>query len=679
MIPDLKAPTSDPQPRDVVESKAALTKTRGRRRIAPAPLLILGLLLLHSWAIWVASGGWAAISSDWPIAQHDHPLQFHSMVVSGAFFRQSGTNAGYDPSFMAGFPKTLLFPQSAAIFDVVGLLSGGSSPAQTFKLFVFASTASLPWLIALAAWLLGMRARAIAWSVAAALLYVWTEGGGAGFPLNYAMFGMLPYWLAIPLGLVATLAVSRFLSLGGALRWLASAGLLSLTWLSHVTSPMILAPACGLAYIVAIVEGRRRGRPIRWRRHLLFWGLPILVLLTNAFWWWPSLWYRSMLSKELPAFVHPEPVWGRLLEVVSWSPPIQVVLLALLAPGLIVLARRDRVAASALGGFAAAGFAWGYLAGAFRALDMLQPGRQTYALYLASTLAAGLAIQELLERLRPGRGRLDLWLVLALILVSLRIFGPGVLGSARSRLGFDGSQPFLSSQPDDRLRWVVDQVRSGMEPGERLLYEEGGDEPPGTLDPYQGGRYSGLLPTLTGVEVLGGPYLKVTLQTNFTQFSGQRLFGQKDWDEDDFRTYAEIYRPEAILCWSPRALEFCRSNPDLIEIQGVHVLELPVFDPETGRGSWVRSELLFGRIKGFEGATVRGQARVRAEPGRLHIESAQGDELDGLVVLRYHSLPFLKSKPPVRLESVRLADDPVPFIGFRPPPGDFTLELDFPP
>ena len=49
---------------------------------------------------------------------------------------------------------------------------------------------------------------------------------------------------------------------------------------------------------------------------------------------------------------------------------------------------------------------------------------------------------------------------------------------------------------------------------------------PGVPDPFQGGRFSGLLPERTGVEVIGGPYLHASLKTNFTQFGEGKLFGR---------------------------------------------------------------------------------------------------------------------------------------------------------
>jgi hypothetical protein len=204
----------------------------------------------------------------------------------------------------------------------------------------------------------------------------------------------------------------------------------------------------------------------------------------------------------------------------------------------------------------------------------------------------------------------------------------------------------------------VDRVKRHVKPGERLLYEEGGkDLPlPGFRDPYQRGRFSGLLPQRTGVELLGGPYLHVSLDTNFTQFGEGRLFGRADWDRESFVRYARLYRPSAILCWSPHARAFCRANPDLIR----------VVDEDEG--------FIIGRVEGFGGDTIRGRAKVEATAGRLMVRDMVPD-LDGSVVLRYHFVPCLKARPSVACEPELLEEDPVPFIRLRPSPGIREVEL----
>src|SRR6516164_6396857 len=85
---------------------------RGRQR----PLLAWGFLVLlaaaHGLAIWLGMGGLEGLTGDWPLWRDDHSLYYHSALVTQAFLKQSGTTAGYDPYFMAGYPKSVIFPAS---------------------------------------------------------------------------------------------------------------------------------------------------------------------------------------------------------------------------------------------------------------------------------------------------------------------------------------------------------------------------------------------------------------------------------------------------------------------------------------------------------------------------------------------------------------------------------------
>jgi hypothetical protein len=608
---------------------------------------------LHSWWIWTALGGWTGIASPWPLAKHDHPLYFHSALVTRHFLRQSWTTAGYDPSFMSGYAKSIIWPTSSTLPELVLFFSGGADPARTYKLYVLAAAALGPWLVAVAGLIARARAGAITGSVVLFVVYAWTD-----FPINYVGFGMLPYFLAIPVALAATLALARYLDRGGMGWWVGSAVGLGLALMVHPTTVMIVVPAGALPYGVAIRRARRDGLSMRAGRHAGVWLLVVVALAVNAFWWWPGIWLASTKGPSDIAFFHPEPVWDRLRQIVESAPSIEAMLWALAPIGLVALARRDPVSAAGLVGFLGAGFAWGYLAGFSRSLDALQPGRHTYALYAAAALAAGIGAAEIVNRV-GRRGRFaGWWAPVAFLLVGLRLFGPALEGSIRARL--QGPEPFLSSRPSPRLIWLVDRLKRHVRPGERILYEEGGKAPPGQSDPLEGDRLSGLLPHLAGVEVIGGPYLHASLTTNFTQFGEGKLFGETGWDRDRFLRYARLYRPSAIVCWSRRARAFCRANPDLIEI---------LADQRT---------LLLGRVRGVGGAAIRGEAEVEATPGRLVVRGASA-ELDGPVVLRYHSLPYLRSRPPSQTDPVMLEDDPVPFIGLRPGPGPVTLELDLPP
>jgi len=632
----------------------------GRAQKAVAPALIVLLCTLHGLAIWTGLGGWAGLTNGWPLWRDDHPLYFHSALATRAFLRDSGTTAGYDPSFMAGYAKSVVFPASSTLPELAIAAFGGDRPELAYKVYVLVSAAAVPWLIALACLLWRLRPSATAVAVGLVLVYIWTD-----FPIAYATFGMLPYFLGIPTGLVATGLFARFVANGGAVSWLLATAAMSLCVLIHLTTAMIVAPAALLAYAVSAFGGgwaspgeAGLGRSWRWPGHAAVWLVPVVVLAVNAFWWLPGIWLASTKGPSDFAFYHKEGVIHRLSRIiVGPEAPIESILLALGLAGLACMMRRQRTEGMALLGFCIAGLCWGYLAGGVRAVDFLQPGRHTYAMYTGLAVAGGAGLDELVRRLQASAtdtGRFHRWVVAGAVIVALRMVGAPLFESMRALVW--AGEPFLSSRPSPRLRWVIDGVRRHVAPGERLLYEEGGKDLPGAPDPFHRGRFSGLLPHFTGVEVIGGPYLHASLATNFTQFGEGMLFGRSDWDREFFVAYARLYRPSAILCWTPRARRFCRSNPDLIRI---------VEDDGT---------LLIGRVAGFGGDTVRGAAKVEATAGRIRVRGLSPG-LDGSVVLRYHFVPCLTTRPPVACEPEYFENDPVPLIRLRPPPGTREVEL----
>ncbi len=628
-------------------------------RLSFSDWLLLGLTTIlafaHGYAIWVALGGASGLTNGWPLWRDDHPLYFHSALVTRSFLRLSWTTAGYDPSFMSGYAKSVVFPASSTLPEVVIALFGGRSPALVYKLYVLVSVAAIPWLVAIAASLCRIGRGGILAAVALVLIYVWTD-----FPIRYARYGMVPYLLAIPLGLTATAAFNRYIENGRPLWWLASAALMTFVVFVHFTSAMIVAPTAAIVYSAAAFARRHEPGGFTMRKHLAVWSIPLIVLGLNAFWWLPGIGLASTKGVSDFAFSHSdEGVLARLLKIPRTEAPIQRVLWLTAALGLPALLRRGWPVAVGITAFVAQGFLWGYLAGGFPSLDFLQPGRHTFAVYSGLSIVAGLAIARGLTWLRQRFGlRMDIVAALAIVVFLNWYFGQSLRVSVRAATG--GPIPFLSSQPSPRLLWVIKRATRYVSPGERLLYEEGGKDLPGIPDPFQGGRFSGLLSEKLGIELIGGPYLHAALTTNFTQFGEGKLFGRTNWDRDWFVRYAKLYRPSAILCWSPRARAFCRANPDLIEIK----------DDE--------GTLLIGRVLGFGGATIVGRAQVKAEPGRLRVSGAEGG-LDGSIVLRYHSVPCLRTDPRVALDSVFLEEDPVPFIRLRPPPGTVAIELRFPP
>ena len=264
--PDNTGQERRPQQRgDAGSARPGKRPSRLTKGIAPALIVILSTA--HGAAIWFGLGGMSGLTNGWPIWRFDHPLYYHSAIVTRAFLKDSWTTAGYDPYFMPGYAKSVVYPSSSTLPELVIALFGGNHPALSYKLYVLVSAAAVPWLIALACAIWRVPSGGTAIAVLLAILYIWTD-----FPINYVAVGMVPYFLGIPLALAATGAFARFLERGGAINWLLAALLLSFAFLVHLTTAMVTAPAAALAYIAtdrcatspggsAQRRGRRRGVP----------------------------------------------------------------------------------------------------------------------------------------------------------------------------------------------------------------------------------------------------------------------------------------------------------------------------------------------------------------------------------------------------------------------------------
>jgi hypothetical protein len=90
--------------------------------------LVVVLCSLHGIAIWSGLTGWEGLTNGWPMWRDDHPLYYYSALVTRSFLKSSWTTAGYDPSFMAGYPKSVVFPSSSTLPELAIFAFGGDRP-----------------------------------------------------------------------------------------------------------------------------------------------------------------------------------------------------------------------------------------------------------------------------------------------------------------------------------------------------------------------------------------------------------------------------------------------------------------------------------------------------------------------------------------------------------------------
>ena len=244
-------------------------------------------------------------------------------------------------------------------------------------------------------------------------------------------------------------------------------------------------------------------------------------------------------------------------------------------------------------------------------------------------------------------------------LIGVRLIGYPPVDSAFQSVRAWFVRPSRSCRAGPRraLLWVVDRVGSTSSRASGCSTRRGASGFAGVPDPSREGASAACLPHRTGVELIGGPYLHARCKTNFTQFGEGKLFGRADWDRDDF----------------VRTPDFTVRRPSYAgaRTRGVFARRIPTWF----MFSRMTATMLIGRVDGFEGDFIEG-GRVEAAPGRLRFRDLTPG-LDGSVVLRYHSVPYLRARPAVAIDEPEYReDDPVPFIRLRPPAGTSDVELE---
>ncbi|MFO0948782.1 MAG: hypothetical protein U1D30_23140 [Planctomycetota bacterium] len=626
------------------------------------PLLVTAAVLAwHGSLCWEMIGGRAGVETPYPFVTDDHSFNYYYAVLTRDFLRQHASTAGYDPHFMAGYAKSILFPSSSTLAEVVVFLAGGERPERVYKLYVAVAAFLSPLLVWLAARIWWRHAGKPVPVIAFYLWYFWFGVGS-----YYVYVGMVPFVLGATLALLATALFFRWLShhplvpdrwsrLQGIVWWALWVFVGAAAPLVHLTTPIVCAPAW-----LTMVTQKGRWKQPAWVASFLV-GL-VLMAVANAFWLLPGLLLWETKGRTDSGFINPN-VLERFWELARGDFPWELAILVLIPVGLLVWRREERGADLGMAVVLGWTFFLGYLAGWIRQLDVLQPGRYTLYFFTFGSLPAGLVV----------------WRVWRLVMDWLKRWRlAGVSGVALAGVAallfpttWHSLDPILRSLPPrlhatlpGYLEEVIREIKRQTKPGDRILFEErnrgaflNGRQ---LVDPFGPIRLSPLVPLLTNREVVGGPYLYTHLKTNFSQVGDGRLFKKEGWDAERFEKYVDAYDLDWIVCWSPAARRFCTSHPKLVEV--VKVLGPPP------------APILLGRILRQKRGAVVGSASIQASSGRIDVRDARPE--NGVLVLPYHWTPLLKSDPPLKIVPFAVGEDPVGLIQVTDPPPQFSLWLD---
>src|SRR5262245_34488712 len=218
-------------------------------------LLLLGLCAWQGWmtlSLFGADQPWERLLDDEPVVSGYHPLHLYHGYLGALSLRAAGSTCCYDPAFQAGYPKTPVFDSGSRPAELALLLAGAGYRPAAYKVGLACACATVPWLLALAAWGAGLGRAATFLATAAGLLVLW------GTPARKAVEAGDIDLLLGALGLLAHVGLLlRFDRVPGPGSW---SGVLATGWLAWFAHPLLMVLLVPLALVYYLSAGTRHRR-----------------------------------------------------------------------------------------------------------------------------------------------------------------------------------------------------------------------------------------------------------------------------------------------------------------------------------------------------------------------------------------------------------------------------------
>jgi len=618
-------------------------------------VLVSSIFLVHSLGLAFLFAPLFSLFDDQPLIDQDWGLHFHHLKSLEAFWRQDRSLWGYNPFFMSGYPSNTIQDLSVKLFELaaLALAAVALTPIQWFKITAFLSAASAPWVVYFAARNLFEKddVKNIAAPSAALLgtIYWWNS-----LPREMFFYGMVGYPAAAYL---SVLGASLFYRIA---KHPASWSPAHLGWILfaivilplHVQSALIFLPAL-LSLLIA--------QPNLLKPSLALWIMAagVISLSANLIWLVPALTHRhddvsSAIVEQLSLFVSADPLtffkdylgpnnyWS--FRPSFWEKGARLTLLLLGLLGLLQLWRGEHKPLGAvLIGTALTLFAVTYFGSMIPFLKGWQPLRFKVPYDLVLVLASSYAI----ARWATDRPSASLAYVVPVFLLAGSVTFLFNLATTES-LG----KLKLRTHVRPEISAIVDWVRTQTPADARVLFEESGDE---TGFVYDGMYLSSFIPHWTGRQLIGGPINLYNDRHHFAEFHSGRLFKRniQTLDDDIIKNYLRLYNVGAVVAFHPASVQRLLSISGLVTVdrQIGPIFLMKVNQPLT----WF----------------VQGDGKVKASANRLELSDVRGSEL----ILKYHWVAGLAGIPAVKMDPVKIANDPIPFIKISNPPAVFTLQI----
>ena len=611
------------------------------------------IFLLHTLGLVLLFKPLQGLINSQPLVDQDWGLHFHHLNSLAAFLRQDASVWGYNPFFMAGYPSNTIQDLSIKFFEFAAFALSiiALSPLQWFKISAFLAMASMPWVMYFAArnFFVLHDSKHLSAAAAAFLgtVYWWNS-----LPREMFFYGMIGFPVASYLVVLGVSLVYRLVapppSLGSVqLAWfIFTAAILPL----HVQSIIIFLPPVLTLFIL-------RPSLLRSRFMLLVVGGGLLSSIINFFWLYPAISHRgddvaATIVTQLPLFantdfftfildyVGPQGYWTFRSSFIEKG--FRLALLILGVSGtwkLIQSEKRDLGVMLAITLIAL--FLISYFGALIPFVKPWQPLRFKVPFDLFLAVGAAYAVNRWLIHRAAAAPLVPIVLICGSLAFLINLVQTESTGRLQIR-----------SQLIPQLREIVDWIGRATPADARVLFEESGDE---TGFVYDRVYLSSLIPYLTGRQLIGGPINLYNDRHHFAEFHSGKMFKKdvQSISDEELRNYLRLYNIGAVVAFDPPSIQRLQSIPGLMTIE-----------QRVG-------PIYLMKVNQLLTWFLAGKGEVKADFNRLELSDLKGND----VILKFHWVDGLTAEPPVKIEPVMMADDPIPFIKLVNPPSNVTLRV----
>jgi len=200
----------------------------------------------------------------------------------------------------------------------------------------------------------------------------------------------------------------------------------------------------------------------------------------------------------------------------------------------------------------------------------------------------------------------------------------------------------------DLLNWIKEHTtREG-----RILIEDSEFD---TGHQYYGAHLPALFPEYVKREYLCGPRPMYPIKHSYASFTAGVLFEKniEDYSLEELKSSFKLYNVKWIVCWLEKSKDFLNQYPEYI----VKTAEIDKFT--------------IYQVKRKPSFFLKGEGKVKSDYNRLELNQIAAE--DSEIIISYHFMKYLKTKPKRKLERVFLSDDPIGFIRIIDPPRSLTI------